>query len=180
VALPGKILSVNRLSGVAHLRGAFVGAVSGAVSIAAHGWAAGSSPSGSGAVLLVVGAGVMGALTAWLAPLRGSIAGLILALAAGQTLGHQALAAGSPHHHGGFVTSTMLSAHVMAATLAAIIILGAERAYRVTSTALARAVPPASPGVAANVLPRTGYRAHAITRIVFADGLRTRAPPFVI
>ncbi|MGW5385018.1 hypothetical protein [Nocardia sp. NPDC003963] len=168
--------------GAARVRGAAAGLISGAVSVAAHGWAAGTGPPDSTAVvLLALASAAVGALVTGLRPLRTGTAGLTAALLAGQLLGHISLGWGSGHlHHGDLqLTPTMLAAHLLVACVAAIIVRGAEFAYRVTATALARLVPvaPRTPAVPDPPLLRDLHRDRVVAWILAADIGRTRAPP---
>lgn len=73
----------------------------------------------------------------------------------------------------------MLAAHVSAACVAAVVILGAEGAYRVASTVLAWALPvPISLPVLFGppALP-IAHRDRVVLRVLAADAFRTRGPP---
>ncbi|WP_280194847.1 hypothetical protein [Nocardia farcinica] len=123
----------------------------------------------------------MGALVAGLAPLRDTAAGLVAALVAGQLLGHLTLGAASGHlHHGDPQLSwRMLLAHLVAAVAAAIVIRGAEAAYRIGTAVLARVLPrrPSPPVLDDDAPLRTRYRERLVLRVFAARALRTRAPP---
>ncbi|MEV0245498.1 hypothetical protein AB0H76_02790 [Nocardia sp. NPDC050712] len=171
-------------SAVAQVRGAAAGSISGAISLAAHGWASGGmTPGGTTLVLLAAASAIVGALVAGIAPLRDTSGGLIAALVAGQLLGHTTMGISSGHlHHGDAqLTPAMLTAHIVAAFLAALVIRGAEAAYRIGTAVLARMLPAlyralAIPGPAPL---RTIYRDCAILRVLAAGTLRTRGPPLV-
>ncbi|WP_067860362.1 hypothetical protein [Nocardia shimofusensis] len=171
-----------RRDAVARLRGGSAGAVSGAVSIAAHGWAAATAAPGSSTLaLLAAASAVVGALVAGIGPLRDTTSGLVAALIAGQLLGHVTLGFGSGHpQHGADPMSwQMLVAHLLAALFAAIVIRGAEAAYRIGTTVLARVLP-LRRELPVHVEPvplRTRYRDRVILRVFAARALRTRAPP---
>jgi hypothetical protein len=73
----------------------------------------------------------------------------------------------------------MLAAHTIAALAAAVVIRGAEAAYRILAAALARMLPlllrgPAIPGPSS---PRITHRDSVIQRIFAADSCHTRGPP---
>ncbi|MEV0109183.1 hypothetical protein AB0H42_22965 [Nocardia sp. NPDC050799] len=168
--------------GAARVRGAAAGLISGAVSVAAHGWADRmSSPDGTAVVLLALASAAVGALVTGLRPLRTGTAGLATALTAGQLLGHLSLGWGSGHLHPGALqpTPTMLAAHVVVAGAAAVIVRGAEFAYRVAATALARLVPvaPRPPALPDRPPLRLLHRDRVVAWILAADTVRTRAPP---
>lgn len=168
--------------GAARVRGAAAGLISGAVSVAAHGWAAETSPpDGTALVLLVLTSAAVGALIAGLHLLRTGTAGLTAALLAGQLLGHISLGWGSGHlHHGDLqLTPAMLAAHFLVAGAAATVVRGAEFAYRVVATALARLVPiaPRPPVVPDPPLLRDLHRDRVVAWVLAADSGRTRAPP---
>ncbi|WP_280496418.1 hypothetical protein [Nocardia farcinica] len=174
--------SAARGGAVARLRGGSAGAISATVSIAAHGWAsAGAAPDSTTLALLTGAAAVVGALVAGLAPLRDTAAGLVAALVAGQLLGHITLGAASGHlHHGDPQLSwRMLLAHLVAAVAAAIVIRGAEAAYRIGTAVLARVLPrrPSPPVLDDDAPLRTRYRERLVLRVFAARALRTRAPP---
>lgn len=168
--------------GAARVRGAAAGLISGAVSVAAHGWAdRTSSLEGTAVVLLALAAAAIGALVTGLRPLRTRTTGLAVALTAGQLLGHLSLGWSSGHlHHGDLqLTPTMLAAHFVVACAAAAVVHGAEFAYRVVTTALARLVPvaPRPPALPDPPLLRLLHRDRVIAWILAADTGRTRAPP---
>ncbi|WP_433711190.1 hypothetical protein ACQP2U_33760 [Nocardia sp. CA-084685] len=169
-------------SAVARVRGACAGSISGAVSVAAHGWASdGMPPDSTTLVLLAAACAVVGALVAGLAPLRDTSIGLISVLAAGQLLGHVTMgwSSGHMHHVDAQLTPGMVAAHLVAAVLAAVVIRGAEAAYRIGCALLSRLLPmryhpPAIPGPASR---RLTHRDRVVLRIFAAESLRTRGPP---
>ncbi|NNH69559.1 hypothetical protein HLB23_06700 [Nocardia uniformis] len=173
-------------SDAAVLRGGAAGSISGALAVAAHGWASGAAVPDSNAVtLLIAGSAVVGALTAGVGALRTTALGLVAALVGGQLLGHLSMSwsgGGGHHHHQSLWTPSMLAAHVVGAIVAAVLILGAEAAYRITTTVLARVLP------APVVLPvRSGppalpieHRDRVVLRIFAADTFRTRGPPVLV
>ncbi|MFF0457911.1 hypothetical protein [Nocardia africana] len=183
---PGRVSARTQVStrarraAVARLRGASAGSVSGALSIAAHGWAAGGMPvQSSTLILLVAAATVVGALVAGLAPLRTTAVGLVAALWGGQLIGHLVMSADMAQMHDmPLWTPAMLGAHLVGAVGAAVVILGAEAAYRI-GTAVARALPvPVSlPASDEPILPRSVHRDRVILRIFPTETFRTRGPP---
>ncbi|MEU0506808.1 hypothetical protein [Nocardia sp. NPDC005998] len=171
-------------SAVARVRGACAGSISGAISVAAHGWVSGGmAPGDTTLALIAVGSAVIGALVVGIAAFRDSSFGLVMALATGQLLGHFTMGWSSGHlHHGDAQLSPgMFAAHIIAATVAAMVIRGAEAAYRIGCAVLSRVLPmryypPAIPGP---VPLRLTHRDRVILRIFAADSLRTRGPPLV-
>lgn len=114
----------------AHLRGAFVGAASATVSIAAHAAGGGAVTLGcSATALLSAGCALAGALALSLRPGHGPVP-LMALLALGQTIGHTALTAAPGHHHGVIPNAPMLAAHLLAIPVGAVLIHTAERAVR--------------------------------------------------
>ncbi|KIA63810.1 hypothetical protein FG87_17065 [Nocardia vulneris] len=177
--------AAGQRSAVARVRGASAGAISGTISVAAHGWASGGMPpSGTTLTLLAGTAALIGALVAGLAPLRDTATGLVAALVAGQLLGHLTMGLGSGHlHHGDAqLTPAMLTAHILAAVVAAAVIRGAETAYRAGTAVLRRVLPPrrVRPFLPEPAPLRTTHRDRVILRIFAAESLRTRAPPVAV
>jgi hypothetical protein len=175
----------SRRAAVARLRGGSAGSISGALSIAAHGWASGGVPVQSSTVaLLVASSTVVGALVAGVGPLRSTATGLVAALIGGQLLGHTTMSIGMMHtHHAKSMWSpAMLAAHIVAAVVAAFVIHGAEAAYRVATAALSQVLPALlrTPVIPGPPLLRIGHRDHVIQRILAADTFRTRGPPVLV
>ncbi|MET7769611.1 hypothetical protein [Nocardia sp. NPDC005366] len=170
---------------VALLRGGSAGAISGTISLAAHGWASGgAAPASATLVLLAAASAVIGASVAGLAPLRDTSGGLVAALIGGQLLGHLTMGFDSGHLHQGDVqlTPRMIAAHIVAAFAAAVIIRGAEAAYRIGTAVLARVLPliHRAPVVAEPAPARTAHRDRVILRIFAIESLRTRGPPLAV
>ncbi|MEU7214397.1 hypothetical protein [Nocardia iowensis] len=176
--------AAGQRSAVARVRGGSAGAISGTISVAAHGWAsAGSWPDTTTLALLAAASAVIGALVAGLAPLRDTSAGLITALVAGQLLGHVTMGFGSGHlHHGDAqLTPAMLTAHLLAAIAAAAVIRGAEAAYRSGTAVLFRVLRPRHPApVADPAALRITHRDRVILRIFATESLRPRGPPVAL
>lgn len=159
---------------VAHLRGGFVGGTSGAVSIAAHAAGGGATPGQSSAVLLLLAAVAIGAVAA------GTRLPVIAVLAAGQILGHIALAPEFEHMHA--PSPAMVAAHLAAVGVAALLITGAERGCSIALAALHRLVPRAynAPPVRSHVTPCVAHRPRSRRVLLPAAGLGTRGPPVVV
>ncbi|WP_245665132.1 hypothetical protein [Nocardia sienata] len=124
----------------AHLRGAFVGAASGTVSVAAHAAGGGVVTLGfSATALLLAGCALAGALAFSLRPGHGPVP-LMALLALGQTAGHSALATAPEHQHAAAPSAPMLAAHLLAIPVGAILIHTAERALRHAVSRLRKAL----------------------------------------
>lgn len=168
------------------LRGGSAGSISGALAVAAHGWISGAAPLESEALtLLVAASAAVGALVAGIGVLRTTRLGLVAALLGGQLLGHFAMLWGAPggghhgHHQASVWSPAMLAAHLSAACVAAVVILGAEAAYRIVSGVLTWALPvpislPVLSGPPALPIP---HRDRVVLRVLAADAFRTRGPP---
>ena len=117
-------------SGAATVRGALVGACSGAVVVAAHGVGGGDLPSGD-ALVLLAGAGALVGTCVRTVPTAPAarLALLTVVLGIGQAAGHLALAVGAGHVHDAGLTSAMFAAHAVAAVICAVLIAAAERGH---------------------------------------------------
>ncbi|MFD6273169.1 hypothetical protein [Nocardia asteroides] len=168
----------------ARLRGACVGSMSGALSLAAHGLVSGGAlPGSTTVVLLAAVSAVIGAVVAGIGPLRRGATGLAAVLLGGQLLGHTTMSwSGHAHHGDDSLGLGMLTAHAVAAVLAAAIILGTEAAYRIACAVVARVLPRRyrSPRVPDPAPLRLVHRDRVILRIFAAQSLRTRGPPLAI
>lgn len=117
----------SRADAVAQLRGMFVGSLSGAISIAAHGLGGGhAAPSEAAIVLLVAAAAVVGAAVASLRTRCNPLLLLVAVLAAGQGIGHVTLTLASDHGHGLNLPPQMLAAHAAATAAGAALVRAAE------------------------------------------------------
>lgn len=132
-------------------------------------------------MLLAATSAVIGALVTSIAPLRTRSTGLVAALVGGQLLGHIGMGWDSGHlHHGDAqLTPAMIGAHTAAALAAALVIRGAEFAYRVATAVLTQVVRVlGNPQPADDLAPlRTTHTDRVILRVFAADTARTRAPP---
>ncbi|MDO3645625.1 hypothetical protein [Nocardia mangyaensis] len=166
------------------LRGACAGSMSGALSLAAHGLASGGAlPGSTTVVLLAAASAIVGAVVAGLPALRSGALGLAAVLLGGQLLGHTTMSWSGHGHHGADTLGLgMLTAHIVAALLAAVVIIGAEAAYRIGGAALARILPRRcrAPRIPDPAPLRLIHRDRVILRIFAAQSLRTRAPPLAI
>ncbi|MFD3506501.1 hypothetical protein [Nocardia sp. NPDC058666] len=168
----------------ARLRGACAGSMSGALSLAAHGLAGGGAlPGSTTIVLLAAVSAVVGALVAGVGPLRDGAVGLAAVLLGGQVIGHTTMKwSGHGHAADDSLGLAMLTAHSLAALLAAAVIIGTEAAYRIGSAVLARILPLRyrSPRIPDPAPLRLVHRDRVILRIFATPSLRTRAPPLAI
>ncbi|MGW5381082.1 hypothetical protein [Nocardia sp. NPDC003963] len=160
------------------IRGVFVGSAVGAVSIAAHAFGGGTFAAGSAAIaLLLAGCAIAGALATVARP-GGPIA-LMASLALGQAFGHTALAAAPGHEHGGSSTAPMLSAHLVAIPVGALLIRIAERAIRYAvsrlTIALRQPICHELPTPRPVVAPEAERGPHRL--LLLASGPGTRGPP---
>ena len=165
------------------LRGGFVGSCSVLVTILAHAAGGGDVPMGSALVLLVLVCATVGAGVATV-ELSGRYARLgliIVALSAGQALGHLTLALAGGHHHSGSILQAsppMLVLHVIAAIVLGLLIGVFEYLYVVSSSLLCWlrlfATDVHSPAVA-----RVRHRLDVVVvrRVLPCAGLGMRAPP---
>jgi hypothetical protein len=124
----------------ARVRGVLVGAISGAVAVAAHGLGGGMLPGGPAIVLLVLGSAVVGAASVIPADVQRRLPVVALYLSAGQLLGHYLLVLASSHPHGSHWSVPMVAAHTLAALGAAALICSAERLFGAIAAVLWRLI----------------------------------------
>ncbi|WP_230557760.1 MULTISPECIES: hypothetical protein [unclassified Rhodococcus (in: high G+C Gram-positive bacteria)] len=159
------------------MRGAFVGAVSGSLSIAAHGMGGGTMvPSESALVLLVVVSAALGGLVS----LFGARVPLVAVLALGQLVGHTVLSIASEHHHASALTPSMLAAHAAATALCALLVRGAVLGCTHAVSVLRRILPVLAVVLPVQERPRlvtVDYRPDVILRLLVSWGPGTRGPP---
>ncbi|MBL1073760.1 hypothetical protein JK358_05080 [Nocardia sp. 2] len=164
----------------ARLRGAAVGAASGAVAVAAHGLGGGNpAPEGPALALLFAACGLIGVLVASIRPRYGLVSVMGM-LAAGQAIGHAALSLSPGHHH--HTTSTaMLVAHAVAVPVGALLIRAAEAGMRRAVTSVRRFVLALGleplPAVRSARTTGTDDRA-TLHRVRLSAGIARRGPPF--
>lgn len=167
---------------VAQLRGVVVGALSGAISIAAHGVAGGSAfPSDQAIVLLVAASAVVGAAVASLPTRRGPLPLLATTLAAGQVIGHLTLTLASEHGHGLHLTAPMVAAHVAATVVGTALVGSVERSLLSVIGSVLRVVvsvlmPPPVPDIR-TWTPTVVRRLDPTTSRVARAAGGTRGPP---
>ncbi|WP_280374137.1 hypothetical protein [Nocardia wallacei] len=162
----------------ARLRGASVGAASGAVSVAAHALGGGAVPVDSAAVpLLVAACALTGVLVASVGT---GLARLMVLLGAGQAVGHAALSVAPEHCHRPGFAPAMLVAHLVAIPVGALLIRGAEVALGRVLSRVRRLVVAlgAVPAVAAAVWRVVeGVRVVSARRLLWSSGVGRRGPP---
>nr|WP_051161598.1 hypothetical protein [Nocardia transvalensis] len=160
------------------MRGASVGAASGAVSIAAHALGGGVVSLGSAAVPLLVAACTLVGVV--VAALGTGLPRLMLMLGAGQVVGHAALSAAPGHCHPAVFTSAMLVAHLVAIPVGALLVRGAEIALgRILSSVRRVVVALAGTLETSRPTPRI-VRAVRVTiprRLLLSSGTGRRGPP---
>ncbi|MFG1796619.1 hypothetical protein [Nocardia sp. NPDC049149] len=168
------------VAAVARVRGAFVGAASGAVSIAAHAVGGGVvAPGGSSISLLIAACAVVGVVVGGRRA-RHRVADVMVLLAVGQAFGHVALTISPGHHHGSHLTSVMLAAHLAAVPVGAVLIRGAEIAVARAVSAADRTVRVLESGPAPGFVPNSPIPfgpLPAYRRLLFSSGSGLRGPP---
>jgi hypothetical protein len=164
------------------LRGALVGTCSAVVTVGAHAASGGVVPQGGQLIASVLVCAIIGAALAAV-PLegrRGRLVGVIGALTVAQSLGHLALMASAPHHHGDTlgVTPTMAAAHLGAAVLLGVAITSVEYLYMVCESVLCwlRLFAMAASQPAARLLP-LATNVVVAQPVLLRSGLGMRAPP---
>jgi hypothetical protein len=176
----------TRPEGRARMRGASVGAASGALSIAAHGVGGESMmpgvsmmPSESALVLLIVVSAAIGCAVA----LLGERVPVAVVLVLGQIVGHTVLTIASEHDHGLSLTPTMLAAHAAATVLCALLVRGAVLGYGHALSVLRRILPVltlALPVLETGGPRKTEYRSTVVLRLLVLSANATRGPPSVL
>ncbi|MFJ2665351.1 hypothetical protein ACIO14_13445 [Nocardia fluminea] len=164
----------------ARLRGAAVGAASGAVAVFAHGLGGATAfPTGSSTALLFAACALIGVVVSALP--RGNSPGSTMAvLAVGQCVGHTAMSLGHVQHHP--LSAAMALAHLVAIPVGAIAIRAAEVGVRRAVTSVRQLVlvlagvvcPPARPAP----LPAADERA-VLRQLLLRPDIGLRGPPRV-
>ncbi|MGV9413616.1 hypothetical protein ACWDOP_27260 [Nocardia sp. NPDC003693] len=163
----------------APLRGAAVGATSGAVAIFAHALGGGASmPAGSAMALLLAACGLIGVVVAAVRPAH-VLASTMGMLAVGQAVGHVALSMSPDHHHHG-ATPLMLAAHLVAVPVGALLIGAAEVGVRRAVTSVRRFMVALDGVLAPAALPARAFVADeraVVRRLLVSPGIGRRGPP---
>lgn len=164
------------------MRGTLVGAISGAVSILAHGLGSSAMtiPSANSILLLVAACAAVGTVAASVRTPRHEWLLLVATLAGGQVVGHLMLSMQPTHPHSSGLGLGMLGAHVGAIAVSAALIRAAEYAYLAAVAVWRRMCPPAgapepfesNPLVAIPVVRATVARG-----MLLASAGGTRGPP---
>ncbi|MGY0503044.1 hypothetical protein ACWZHB_31555 [Nocardia sp. FBN12] len=122
----------------ARLRGAAVGAASGAVAVLAHGLGGATAlPTGSSMALLFAACALIGVVATALPRGNGPVSTMAV-LAVGQCVGHTALSLGHVQHH--TVSAAMVLAHLVAIPVGTIAIRAAEVGMRRAITSVRQLV----------------------------------------
>ncbi|MEV6067254.1 hypothetical protein AB0L82_11930 [Nocardia sp. NPDC052001] len=163
----------------ARLRGAAVGAASGAVALFAHGLGGGTTaPAGSALALLFAACALIGVIVASVRP-RYGLTSLMGMLAAGQGIGHIALSM-SPGHHHHAASPSMLTAHLIAIPVGAMAIRAAEAGMRRAVTSVRRFILTLglAPVPAERTARTTSTDERATVRLLLVSpGIARRGPP---
>ena len=172
----------SRQIGVARVRGTLVGAISGAISIFAHGLggSAMAVPSTSSILLLVAACAVVGSVVASVRAPRHEWLLLLATLSAGQAVGHVMMSLQPMHSHSSSVGFGMLAAHAGAVVVAAALIRAAELAYLIAAAVWERTCPPAGspePFEAHPLVSIPIVRAATARGLLRASAGGTRGPP---
>lgn len=124
---------------VRRVRGAVVGAASGATAVVAHALAHGGLPSSAAMTVMLAVCGAVG----WTVAARGAVfegwTGLLVGLTGAQVAAHLALSVVADGHSGG-LSGHMVSMHAVAIVATAALCRALERSVRVVLTALIRVV----------------------------------------
>lgn len=172
----------SRQSGVAKVRGTCVGAISGAVSILAHGLGANAmpGPSTSSVLLLIAACAVVGTAVASVRATGHEWLLLVGTLAGGQTVGHLMLSMEPAHPHSSEFGAGMLAAHAGAIVVSAALIRAAEYAYLAAVAVWRRVLPPAGspePTPVRRLVAVPVVRATIARGLLLASAGGTRGPP---
>ncbi len=168
------------VSGAARVRGAFVGAAAGAVSIAAHGLGGGALTPGQSALGVLIGVCAGLGVLAGARPGPAGLPELMVLLGAGQAIGHAALSVGPGHHHESTATSGMLVAHLVAIVCGAVLIHAAESALGRAASSVRRTLAALRPAPHRDDDARVGVPAAgpSLPRLpLLASAVGTRGPP---
>ncbi|EME23345.1 hypothetical protein G419_02595 [Rhodococcus triatomae BKS 15-14] len=165
------------------MRGGFVGSLSGALTVAAHGIGGGMAPSQSSVVLLVLACSAVGALVSATRARRHDLLFLVGALAAGQALGHATLSVGAGAHHGLQLGPAMLAAHAVAAVVTAVLVRAGGRGCQLAVASLRSILPTPFAPVPAPALPARpvpAARRQLRRWLLVGARLGTRGPPILV
>ncbi|WP_072687132.1 hypothetical protein [Rhodococcus marinonascens] len=167
--------------GTVQLRGAFVGGMSGATSIATHAASGGHTSIGQGSLaLLVLVCAAVGVAGASLRSTRNPLLTLMAILFAGQVIGHSVPAAASAHPMS-LPSVSMISAHAAAVLVTALLIRAAERGFSIATSVVRRVTRVLLRAVGVDSDHSTAqplvYHARVVLRLLASSGIGTRGPP---
>ena len=166
----------HRISATAGLRALTASALTGALAVAAHGWAGGGWPVGGAGVLLAATAAVVG-LSA-LSERAAATPMLAVLLAGGQLGGHLALAVAGHSHASPLPGPLMLSMHLVAVAVGAVLMSACERLCQVLSQVARRCVRISRVPVGTRTaLPVTGDGQPLQHVLLLAASISHRGPP---
>jgi hypothetical protein len=161
------------------LRGIAAGLLTAALAVAAHAVGSGAPPTGAAVVLLAVLAVTVGALAATIARAADARVLLVL-LAAGQLCGHLTLSAVGHSHAAttGPPAAVMLTAHVVAVAVGALLIAASDRLCRAVSRAVRAAARILAAPVAAAPALVIGQADQPLrSRLLLEASVSHRGPP---
>ncbi|MET9029951.1 hypothetical protein ABZW96_30635 [Nocardia sp. NPDC004168] len=164
----------------ARLRGAFVGSVAGAVSIAAHALGGGAMAPGAAPIALLIAACAAVGVLAGVRPHRHGRGEMMATLAVAQAVAHFASTLSAAHHHDAGATSVMLGTHLAAVPLGALLIRAAEHAVVRAVSDVRRTVRVLGEGPSAPVRigsPAFGHVLPHPRRPLLSSGPGLRGPP---
>lgn len=148
------------------------------MAIAAHGLGGGGYPGSAALTLLLAVCAGVGAVVAQLPSRTHGRLPLIAALAAGQLVGHLALATtvGDTHHHA-MLPGPLMLAHAAATVVCALLIAVAERLYGTVTRVLRRVLRAVTPPVDRPApRPMPSHRAD-LSSALLRSGISRRGPP---
>ncbi|WP_040871958.1 hypothetical protein [Nocardia exalbida] len=164
----------------ARMRGAFVGSAAGAVSIAAHALGGGALSPGAAPIALLIAACAAVGVLAGTRPQRRGPGEIMATLAVGQAVAHVASTLSAGHHHHAGTTSAMLSTHLAAVPLGALLIRAAEQGVLRAVSEVRHAVRVLAAGPSAPVRLGSFAVGRALPhprRLLLGSGSGLRGPP---
>lgn len=150
------------------------------MAVAAHGFAGGGIPGESSIVALILACAAIGTAVGAAVSSGRRYLVLVVALCAGQLVGHFALVLTESHAHGGNFSLLMLASHVVAAAACAGLVGSAERLYCIAASTLDQLVVAMSVPVPAVGPLRPNpplYCPAVVLRLLVSAGTGTRGPP---
>jgi hypothetical protein len=163
----------------ARLRSTAAGLLTAALAVAAHGVGSGAPPTGAATAQLAVLAATVGALAGTIRHATDARV-LVGLLAAGQLIGHVMLSAVGHIHASATAPpgAAMLTAHVVAIAIGALLIAAGDRLARAVSRAVRAAVRIVCPPMAAAPATATGTADQPLrSALLLAASVSHRGPP---